>query len=62
MEKFYGEKETKESSQVSDKHTLQPSAIFDVTTQYIAHPQPNKPRDIPQYSSDKERKMFPSSI
>ena len=62
MEKLYVYKETKEGSQVSDKRTVLPSAIFDVTTQYITHPQPNTPYDILQYSSDKESKSFPSSI
>ena len=32
MEKFYVQKETKEGSQMSDKHAVRPFEIFDVIT------------------------------
>ena len=33
-EKFYGYKETKKCNQLNDKHTVGPSAVFDVIIQY----------------------------
>jgi hypothetical protein len=38
MEKFYGYKESKKCNQLKDKHTVGPSAVFDVITQYATQP------------------------
>jgi hypothetical protein len=37
-EKFYGYRETKKCNQLNDKHTVGPSAVFDVIRQYATQP------------------------